>query len=57
LLSLYGGDRIHRFFRDVAHPLISERTRTFWRAYFEAEDEQWAKPPAFRMTNAAPWID
>lgn len=57
LLSLYGPDRIHRFFRDVAHPMISPRTRTFWRAYFEAEDEPWATLPAFRTTNAAPWID
>ena len=29
LLSFYGTDRIHRFFRDVAHPLISDRTRAF----------------------------
>ena len=29
LLALYGAPRIHRFFREVAHPLISERTRTF----------------------------
>ncbi len=57
LLALYGEARIHRFFREVAHPLISERTRTFWRAYFEAGDEPWAKPPPFRRTNAAPWID
>jgi hypothetical protein len=57
VLALYGEERIHRFFRDVAHPLITERTRTFWRAFFEAEDEPWAKPPAFRTTSAAPWVD
>jgi hypothetical protein len=56
LLARYGRERIHRFFRDVAHPLISERTRAFWRAFFEAENEPWAKPPAFRTSNAAPWI-
>jgi hypothetical protein len=57
LLGIYGAERIHRFFRDVAHPMISERTRTFWRAFFHAEDETWATLPAFRTTNAAPWID
>jgi hypothetical protein len=57
VLALYGAERIHRFFRDVAHPLISVRTRTFWRAFFKAKDEPWATLPAFRTTNAAPWID
>ncbi len=57
LLSQYGDERIHRFFRDVAHPLISARTRTFWRAFFHAENESWAMPPSFRTSNAAPWID
>lgn len=56
LLALYGTDRILRFFRETAHPLISERTRGFWRAYFHAENEPWATPPAFRTSNAAPWI-
>lgn len=57
LFGLYGAPRIHRFFREVAHPLISARTRSFWRAFFEAEDETWAMPPTFRTSNAAPWID
>ena len=57
LLAIYGGERIHRFFRDIAHPIISERTRTFWRAFFNAEDEPWATPPPFRSSSAAPWID
>jgi hypothetical protein len=57
LLSLYGRDRIHRFFRDVAHPLITPRTRSFWRAFFDAENEPWATAPSFRTSNAAPWID
>jgi hypothetical protein len=55
-LSLYGEDRIHRFFREVPHPLVSERTRAFWRAYFHAEDEPWATRPAFRTSSDAPWI-
>jgi hypothetical protein len=57
LLARYGSERIHTFFREVAHPLISERTRAFWRALFDAENEPWATPPAFRTNNAAPWID
>jgi hypothetical protein len=31
LLAIYDKERIHAFFREVAHPLISDRTRTFWR--------------------------
>ena len=57
VLSIYGPDRIHSFFREVAHPLISPRTRAVWRAFFKAENEPWATPPAFRTSNAAPWID
>lgn len=57
LLGIYGKERIHAFFREVAHPLISQRTRTFWRAYFRAENEPWATAPSFRTNSAAPWID
>jgi hypothetical protein len=57
ILSIYGEERVHSFFRNVAHPLISARTRTFWRALFRAENERWATRPAFRTTNGAPWID
>lgn len=57
VLAIYGPERIHRFFREVAHPLISPRTRTFWRAFFGAENEPWATPPAFRTSNAAPCSD
>jgi hypothetical protein len=53
----YGLDRIHRFFREVGHPEISERTIAFWRAVFNARDEEWASPPAWRKSNSAPWID
>ncbi len=51
VLAFYGPERVHRFFREVAHPLISERTRTFWRAYFNAEGETWASPPDFRKSS------
>ncbi|MBI4955400.1 MAG: hypothetical protein HY908_25480 [Myxococcales bacterium] len=57
VLEIYGPDRIHRFFREAAHPIISERTRGFWRAYFCAEDEPWPSPPAFRQSKSAPWLD
>jgi hypothetical protein len=57
LLAFYGRDRIARFFRTTAHPIISDRTRSFWRAYFHAEEEPWPSPPAWRKNNAAPWID
>jgi len=57
ILALYGPERIHRFFREVAHPLIGERTRAFWRAFFDAENEPWPTPPDFRTHDAAPWLD
>lgn len=52
----YGMKRIHRFFREVGHPELSERTTAFWRAVFHAEEESWASPPAWRKNNSAPWI-
>ncbi|MEP7122719.1 MAG: hypothetical protein ABJE95_17475 [Byssovorax sp.] len=57
LMATYGLDGIHKFFRDVGHPEISERTLCFWRAVFKAKDEVWATPPAWRKSKAAPWID
>lgn len=57
LVRIYGTPRIHRFFREVPHPLVSPRTRAFWRAFFDAENETWATAPSFRTSNAAPWID
>lgn len=57
VIDLYGLDRIHRFFREVGHPNISERTRQFWRAFFHAEEESWASPAAFRRSSSAPWLD
>ncbi len=55
LVRTYGLDRIHRFFREVAHPEISQRIRAFWRAFFDADDEIWAEPPSWRRSNAVPW--
>lgn len=57
LLSIYEPERILRFFRESAHPLVTERTRQFWRAFFRAEDETWPTPPSWRTSSAAPWID
>ena len=56
LLGFYGDERVHRFFREVAHPLVSERTRRFWRAFFHAEGEPWPTPTDFRTRSDAPWI-
>jgi hypothetical protein len=55
-LATYGPERIRAFFREVAHPLINDKTRTFWRAYFRAE-EPWVTPPAWRKSSAVPWLD
>ncbi len=53
VLDLYGEARILEFFRAGGHPLLSERTRSFWRAFFGA-DEEWPAPPDFRSPSAAP---
>ena len=55
LIATYGMERIHRFFRDVGHPEITDRTVHFWRAVFRAEDEPWARPPAWRRTSDGLW--
>ena len=51
----YGLERIHLFFRDVGHPELSARTIAFWRAFFHADNEPWAKPRTWRQGSAAPW--
>lgn len=55
-IDTYGMERIHRFFREVGHPELSRRTILFWRAVFDAEDEPWQQPPAWRTHSSAPWI-
>ncbi len=57
VMETYGLPRIHRFFRDVWAPELSDRTRTFWRVFFDAKEEAWASPPDFRRNNSAPWIE
>jgi hypothetical protein len=56
MLATYGDDRVHRFFRDVGHPELSPRTLSFWRAYFQAKDEQWTDTAAWRRSSSVPWI-
>lgn len=56
LIHTYGLERIHAFFRDVWAPEVSDRTRKFWRAFFDAENETWATPPAFRRSNSSLWV-
>lgn len=55
-IATFGLDRIHRFFREVGHPELSDRTIHFWRAVFKAENEQWASPPAWRKSSIAHWV-
>jgi len=57
ILRVYGRGRIHSFFRDVGSPEITDRTVAFWRAVFRAEHESWPRPPAWRKSSSAPWID
>ncbi len=57
LIATYGMRGIHRYLRDIGHPELSDRTLCFWRAALNAEDEEWASPPAWRKSSAAPWID
>jgi hypothetical protein len=54
-MGKYGPERIHRFFREVGHPEMSDRTLRFWRAFFKADDEQWAAPPSWRRDSSIPW--
>jgi hypothetical protein len=56
-LRTFGRERIHTFFRTVGSPEISDRTVAFWRAAFHAEGDKWPRPPAWRRSNSAPWID
>jgi hypothetical protein len=57
LVEVYGMDRIHRFFREIWSPEISDRTRTFWRAVFGAKEEAWAEPPDWRRNSSQLWIE
>lgn len=56
-IATYGLDGIRRFFREVGHPEMSDRTVGFWRAVLHAENERWATPPDWRRSSSAPWID
>jgi hypothetical protein len=55
VIELYGQDRVRDFFRAGDHPVVSDRTRRFWHAFFGA-DEAWPRRPDFRKHSAAPWI-
>jgi hypothetical protein len=56
LVESYGFDRIHEFLRDCGHAELSARTVTFWRNFFDAREEPWASPPAWRRNSSAPWV-
>ncbi len=55
LLRFYGEDRVRAFFEGAPHPLISDRTRAFWCAYFRPET-QWPTRSEFRKQSTAPWV-
>ncbi len=55
LLRHYGEDRVRAFFESAPHPVVSERTRGFWHAYFRPE-RPWPNRPEFRTQSTAPWI-
>ena len=56
-VSRYGLDGIHEFFLAGAHPEISRATRALWRAVLGERAYEWPRPPAWRSSNVAPWID
>lgn len=51
----YGLDRIHRFFREEAHPELSPRTIALWRVVLDARKEPWATSRRSRLASSAPW--
>src|SRR5689334_18349165 len=54
-VETYGLERIRAFFRTNPHPVIGERTRAFWRAFFRAEEERWAERVDWRPPNDESW--
>ncbi|MBM4360635.1 MAG: hypothetical protein FJ096_21210 [Deltaproteobacteria bacterium] len=55
MLRFYGAARVRAFFEAAPHPLVSERTRGFWRAYFRPETP-WPTRSDFRTQSTAPWL-
>ncbi|MBM4360706.1 MAG: hypothetical protein FJ096_21580 [Deltaproteobacteria bacterium] len=55
LLAFYGETRVRTFFEGTPHPLVSERTRGFWHAYFRPE-RPWPSRSDFRTQSTAPWV-
>ncbi|HEX6763928.1 MAG TPA: hypothetical protein VF103_00590 [Polyangiaceae bacterium] len=53
----YGLERVRDFFRAGAHPEISRKTRSFWRAFFNEVGDEWPDASRSRPINGAPWID
>ncbi|MBW2533365.1 MAG: hypothetical protein JRI55_17875 [Deltaproteobacteria bacterium] len=51
----YGLSEIHRFFREDAHPEISDKTVALWRVALRARDEHWRSPRRSRLRSVAPW--
>jgi hypothetical protein len=54
-LQQYGAEGVHQFLRTSGCAELSPRTLSFWRAYFQAEDETWQSPPDFRRNKSVHW--
>ena len=55
VLQTYSDEQILEFFRASRSNEISAKTREFWRAYFDAQGEEWASPPSFRQNSVTHW--
>jgi hypothetical protein len=57
VVSRYGLEGVHEFFRAGAHPEVSRATRSLWHAVFTDDGDEWPTQPSSRSPSAAPWID
>lgn len=51
----YGLPRIHRFFREEAHPEVSPKTIKLWRTALNAKEETWRRPRRSQLSSTVPW--
>jgi len=48
-VSQYGLDGVRAFFQAGAHPDLSRKTRSFWRAFFKVTGDEWPDASSFRI--------
>jgi hypothetical protein len=56
VVSEYGVEGVHAFFRSGAHPEVSRATRCLWQAFFKESASEWPTAPNWRNDSVAPWI-